>query len=85
MRDSVCFWCETKLLCKVYGATNKEVGTKDCGEWKWQTCDKQEAPIIPIVSAAISVVLIIGRYSALYSFSSTMKITHKGDVTQNDF
>lgn len=68
--DSACFWCAAKLLCKVYGATNKEVETNGCGEWKWKSCDKPEPPIVPIVSAAISAVLIIGRYPAFILIQS---------------
>ena len=65
VRDSTCFWCESKLLCKAYGAANKEVETKDCGEWKWKSCKSTKAPISIIISAAVSTGLIIGRYTTL--------------------
>lgn len=65
VRDSACFWCESKLLCKFYGAANREGETKDCGEWKWRKCgEPEDAPVIAIVSAAVSSVLICGRYAA---------------------
>lgn len=64
VRDSVCFWCESKLSCKIYSAINKEEQTKLCGEWKWKSCEKPDTSIIAGISAAISVVLILGRYLA---------------------
>ena len=65
VRDTACFWCETKLLCKVYSAGNKEAQNKQCGEWKWKSCNEViEAPTTVIISAAsVSAGLIFGKYS----------------------
>ena len=65
VRDTACFWWETKLLCKVYSAANKEVQNKQCGEWKWKSCKEViEAPTAVIISAAtVSAGLIFGKYS----------------------
>ncbi|CAH3159598.1 unnamed protein product [Porites lobata] len=53
VRDTACFWCETKLLCKVYSAGNEEAQNKQCGEWKWKSCNEViEAPTTVIISAA---------------------------------
>ncbi|CAH3019836.1 unnamed protein product [Porites evermanni] len=53
VRDTACFWCETKLLCKVYSAGNEEAQNKQCGEWKWKSCNEViEAPTAVIISAA---------------------------------
>lgn len=64
VRDTACFWCETKLLCKVYSAGNEEAQNKQCGEWKWKSCNEViEVPTAVIISAAsVSAGLIIGKY-----------------------
>ena len=64
VRDTACFWCETKLLCKVYSAGNEEAQNKQCGEWKWKSCNEViEAPTAVIISAAtVSAGLIFGKY-----------------------
>lgn len=60
VRDSACFWCESKLLCKVYDASKKEVETKECGALMWENCKKPEKPgVAHIISAVVSVILII--------------------------
>ena len=62
VRDSACFWCESKLLCKVYDASKKEIETKECGELLWKNCKKPETPgVAHVISAVVSVILIIGR------------------------
>ena len=65
VRDTACFWCETKLLCKVYSARNEEAQNKQCGEWKWKSCNEViKAPTAVIISAAtVSAGLIFGKYS----------------------
>ena len=61
--DSVCFWCESKLRCKVYDASNEEAQKKECGEVMWRSCKKPEKPgMAHIISAVVSVILIFGRY-----------------------
>ena len=64
VRDTACFWCETKLLCKVYSAGNEEAQNKQCGQWKWKSCNEViEAPTAVIISAAtVSASLIFGKY-----------------------
>ena len=64
VRDTACFWCETKLLCKVYSAGNEEAQNKQCGQWKWKSCSEViEAPTAVIISAAtVSAGLIFGKY-----------------------
>ena len=67
VRDTACFWCETKLLCKVYSAENKEAQNKQCRGWKWKSCyEVIETPTTVIISAAsISAGLIFGKYSSI--------------------
>lgn len=60
VRDSACFWCESKLSCKVYDASKKEVETKECGKLMWKNCKKPENPgVAHVISAVVSVILII--------------------------
>lgn len=78
VRDSACFWCESKLLCKVYDASKKEVETKECGELMWKNCKKPENPgVAHVISAVVSVLLIIGRYQYYYKEPSRNPISNR--------
>lgn len=61
LQDASCFWCETQLLCKVYDLKKREEETKNCGEWRWKTCQKPDTPLIAIISGCASVALICGK------------------------
>ena len=81
VRDSACFWCETKLLCKVYSAGNEEAQNKQCGEWKWKSCNEAiEAPTAVIISAAtVSAGLIFGKYSVEVNLLCNILVQVKDD------
>ena len=81
VRDTACFWCETKLLCKVYSAGNKEAQNKQCGEWKWKSCNEViEAPTTVIISAAtVSAGLIFGKYSVEVNLLCNILVQVKDD------
>ena len=81
VRDTACFWCETKLLCKVYSAGNEEAQNKQCGQWKWKSCDEViEAPTAVIISAAtVSAGLIFGKYSVEVNLLCNILVQVKDD------
>ena len=81
VRDTACFWCETKLLCKVYSAGNEEAQNKQCGEWKWKSCNEViEAPTAVIISAAtVSAGLIFGKYSVEVNLLCNILVQVKDD------
>nr|XP_058940094.1 pituitary tumor-transforming gene 1 protein-interacting protein-like [Pocillopora verrucosa] len=58
VQDPSCFWCETQLLCKVYGVKNEKNETKNCDDWNWKTCEKTDTPLLAIISGCTSLVLI---------------------------
>ena len=81
VRDTACFWCETKLLCKVYSAGNEEAQNKQCGQWKWKSCNEViEAPTAVIISAAtVSAGLIFGKYSVEVNLLCNILVQVKDD------
>ena len=62
VQDPSCFWCETQLLCKVYGVKNEKNETKNCDDWNWKTCEKTDTPLLAIISGCTSLVLISGKF-----------------------
>ena len=68
VQDPSCFWCETQLLCKVYGVKNEKNETKNCDDWNWKTCEKTDTPLLAIISGCTSLVLISGKFFFLLFF-----------------
>ena len=68
VQDPSCFWCETQLLCKVYGVKNEKNETKNCDDWNWKTCEKTDTPLLAIISGCTSLVLISGKFFFLFFF-----------------
>ena len=66
VQDPSCFWCETQLLCKVYGVKNEKNETKNCDDWNWKTCEKTDTPLLAIISGCTSLVLISGKFFFLF-------------------
>ena len=74
VQDPSCFWCETQLLCKVYGVKNEKNETKNCDDWNWKTCEKTDTPLLAIISGCTSLVLISGKFFFLFFFFFFMKL-----------
>ena len=77
VQDPSCFWCETQLLCKVYGVKNEKNETKNCDDWNWKTCEKTDTPLLAIISGCTSLVLISGKFFFLFFFFFFMKLQWK--------